>query len=98
MSNTPIPPLDEKSVVIDVRNDGPVRWVVPISVLRQVLGPAPSREEAHRDVIDSLRAMTSQEILASAIEAGIYDKDGNLTPEYGGEAAPLPSADRKGEP
>lgn len=62
--------------------------IVPPYVLKvekkPLVAPHPNAQ-AHKKFIEELKQMTSQEIVESARRAGIYDEEGNLTPEYGGK-------------
>jgi hypothetical protein len=41
-------------------------------------------EELHALAVESARRMTAKEGMAFLVKAGIYTRDGELTPEYGG--------------
>jgi hypothetical protein len=47
--------------------------------------PPHANAESHRKLMEQLRKMTSAEVLQTAIDAGIYNEDGSLTEQFGGE-------------
>jgi hypothetical protein len=49
---------------------------------------APSEAEAHRKVLDRVAQMSPDELFQWSVKAGVYTKDGQLTPEYGGKKRP----------
>jgi hypothetical protein len=49
---------------------------------------ATSEAEAHRKVLDRVAQMSPDEIFQWSVKAGVYTKDGQLTPEYGGKRRP----------
>ena len=38
--------------------------------------------QAHEELMQRLSQMTAEEVFQTAVDAGIYDKDGNLLPPY----------------
>lgn len=49
---------------------------------------ARSEAEAHRKVLDRVAQMSPDELFQWSVKAGVYTKDGQLTPEYGGKKRP----------
>jgi len=56
------------------------------------LPPAPQEPKArqfpevHRKALERFKAMTPEEQFQTFVDAGIYDQDGVLQPEFGGNA------------